>query len=390
MNRQKVIIYSTLLLDIIGIAIIIPAFPELKAYYGINDFQVTLSFAIYSLCAFLSAPVLGQLSDKLWRKKPLVLCIIGTFFSYMLLLVTQQYRVFLVSRMLNGLTWGNISILQAVLTDISPDQKTRAKNFGLMGAIFGLGFIIGPIFGSLILRFGNVTSIFAFGAVFALLEIILVYLKFKNTNELHPHKHIVYNPFRVMRKYLKHPTISNLLVSLAFLGIGGFIINSSMSLYMNGLFGTTGEQYWYYLAFAGVLAALNMSVLVPKFWLKHFSLKKIIWIAHMVLMVGYLLVGLSNNLYMFLTLFYITIALGNSYAPVYNMEIMSKAKPTEIGEISGMLGGAQSLFMFFGPMIGGALLLYHVNIFLGAVVAIVASLVVMTRYFIRKGKVIVE
>ena len=104
MNLQKVIVFTTLFLDIVGIAIIIPAFPELKAYYTITDFQVTLGLTIYSLFAFLSAPLLGQWSDKFGRKKPLVLCIIGTMFSYLILLVTQSYWIFLLSRLVNGIT----------------------------------------------------------------------------------------------------------------------------------------------------------------------------------------------------------------------------------------------------------------------------------------------
>ncbi|MEY3197893.1 MAG: Tetracycline resistance protein class [Candidatus Parcubacteria bacterium] len=97
-----------------------------------------MGLTIYSLFAFLSAPVLGQLSDKYGRKGLLVGCVFGTFLSYLVLLVTRSYWVFLVSRIINGITGGNISILQAILTDISPDEASKQKNFGIMGAFFGL------------------------------------------------------------------------------------------------------------------------------------------------------------------------------------------------------------------------------------------------------------
>lgn len=148
---QKSIIFITLLIEVLGISIIIPAFPELKIYYGISDFEVTLGLTIYSLFAFLSAPLLGQRSDKIGRKTSLLRCIAGTSASYFLMLIQPRFWLFLLARAINGVTGGNISIIQAILTDISPDSKTKAKNFGLLGAFFGLGFIIGPVLGSLLL-----------------------------------------------------------------------------------------------------------------------------------------------------------------------------------------------------------------------------------------------
>lgn len=388
MKSQKFIIYSTLLLDIIGIAVIIPAFPELKAYYGINDFQVTMWLTIYSLFAFLSAPLLGQISDKIWRKTSLARCVFGTFLSYLVLLITKQYWLFILSRAINGITGGNISILQAILTDISPDKETKAKNFGLMGAIFGLGFIIWPVIGALILRYGDVWTIFAFGAIFALIEVLLISLQFKNTNTLDHHKELNYNSFVVMKKYFKKPELRNFIISLWLLGIGTFTINASQSLYMNNLFGTSGEQYWYFLAIIWVLSALNLWLIVPRFWLKKFSPKQVIMISHITLILWYILIWLSQNFWLFVAFFYVTMILWNIYMPVYNVEIMSKAKPNEIWEISGMLGWLQSLFMFVWPLIWGILLNYHINIFIWAVICFVLSLAVMSRYFvnIRRSK----
>lgn len=382
MKSQKFIIYSTLLLDMIGIAVMIPAFPELKHFYWINDFQVTLGLTIYSLFAFLAAPLLWQISDKVGRKKSLARCVFGTFLSYAVLLITKQYRLFLVSRAINGVTGWNISILQAILADISPTKEERAKNFWLMGALFGLWFIIWPLIWALILRFGDgVQSIFAFGAIFSILEFILIYFYFKNTNKLDTTRELQYNSFNIMHKYFKKPDIRNLLLSLWLLGVGLFTINSSQWLYMQNLFGTTWEQYGYYLAIAWIASALNLGLLIPKFWLKKFTPRRIIVFAHIMLIVWYTLVWISQNLYLFLWFFYITLILGNLYMPVYNIEIMSKAKPNELGEISGMLWWLQSLFMFVWPLVGWILLNFHINIFIGAVVCIAISFVVVGTYF---------
>lgn len=385
MNLQKVIIYAALLLDVIGIAVLIPAFPELKSYYGISDLQVSLGFTVYSLCAFLSAPVLGQISDKIGRKKSLIWCVIGTFISYAILLITQQYWMFIVSRIINGITGGNISILQAVLRDISPDEETRRKNFGLMGAFFGLGFIVGPLIGALLLKTGSVTNIFRFGAIFALIEIVLIITNFSNTNQLQPEKALTYNSFEIMWKYLKKPDLRNILISLFFLGIGGFIVVASQSLYMHSLFGTNGSQYGVILAASGVLSALNFGVLIPKFWMKTFSHKALVILCHVALIIGYGLTGLSTSLLPFLVFFYLTTLFGSIYSVVYNVIVMGHADPKEVGEISGMIGGAQSLFMFVGPLIGGLLLQWHINIYAGSIVCFALSAAVMIRYIVRGG-----
>lgn len=141
------------------------------------------------------------------------------------------------------------------------------------------------------------------------------------------------------------------LISLAFLGMGGFMINATQSLYMNDTFGTTGEMYGYYLAVLGIITGLNMAVLVPKFWTTHMSNKNLITMAHIALIIGYALIGFLTQERLFLSIFYIAVFLGNIYNPLYNIEIMSQAHPDEIGEVSGMLGGLQSLFMFIGPLI---------------------------------------
>ncbi len=381
MKFQKLIIFLALLLDVVGMSILIPAFPELKDYYMISDLQVTMGLTVYALFAFLSAPLLWQLSDRYGRKMTLLSCVIGTFFSYLVLFISQNYIYFLISRIINGITGGNVSILQAILTDISPTPETKAKNFGLMGAIFGMGFIIGPALWALILKSGGVYNIFQFGAVFALIEVALIAIQFHNTNTPNPDRHLTYNSFKVMIKYFRKDHIRQFLISLALLGVGGFIVNVGMWLYMNDRFGTTGEYYGYYLTIAGVIGAVNMGYLIPNFRLKKFSADTVNIVNHISLAVWYLLVGLSTNEFTFMILFYITILFGNAYFVIYNRKIMSYAQPHEIGEVSGMLGGLQSAFMFVGPLIGGLLLNYHIDIFFATVICVILSGIVMLREF---------
>lgn len=386
MNIQKIVVYLWLLLDVIGIAVLIPAFPELKTYYGINDFQVSLWLTIYSLCAFFAAPVLWQLSDKRWRKKMLWWCIAWTVVSYALLLISWQYWLFLLSRIINGITWGNISILQAILTDISPDPETKHKNFWLMGAFFGLWFIIWPVIGSLLLSFSWVEGIFRFGTLFGAIELLLILMYFKNTNTMSIDKKIHRNAFSIMRKYIRKEEMRSFLLSLFFLWIGWFIVVASLSLFMNTKFGTTGSVYGYILAVSGLLSAFNMWFLVPKFWTKRLTHRQLIIWTHGVLILGYALLWIVDNYTGFILLFYAVGLLWWIYMPVYNTHIMSFAKPWEIGELSGMLGGAQSLFMFVWPLVWWLLLTYGGNIFRWSVVCFLLSWVMLFKWMVTSNK----
>jgi MFS family permease len=93
---------------------------------------IALGMSLYAFCAFFSAPILGRMSDRYGRKRPLLLSVIGTCAAYVILIFTQSYWLYLFSRVVNGLTGGNISILQAILADISKTPEERNKNFGLL------------------------------------------------------------------------------------------------------------------------------------------------------------------------------------------------------------------------------------------------------------------
>lgn len=234
------------------------------------------------------------------------------------------------------------------------------------------------------LKFGGIETIFWFGALFALIEVVLITVHFSNTNEADPQKVLSYNSFNVMRKYFRKPDMRNFLISMFLLGVGGFMINATQSLYMNNLFGTSGEEYGYYLALVGIITALNLGFLVPRFWTKMFSNKQLIIMSHIVLIIGYMLVGYASSLYGFLGLFYATILLSGYYVTVYNVNIMSKALPHETGELSGMLAGTQSLLMFVGPLLGGLILAIKYNVYYGAAIFAAISFAVMMRYITKK------
>lgn len=263
MKSSRLIIFGVLILDVISIGIMIPAFDAMRTFYNLSDWTgnilghtmtmtpgtlISLGIAIYSLCAFFSAPILGRLSDKYGRKYPLIICVIGTCFSYLLLLVTQNYWWYMISRIVNGLTGGNISIIQAVLADISKTPEERNKNFGLLGAIFGIGFIIGPLLGTVFMKLANIETIFIFGAVFSALEVIAIALQYKETHTPDKTVKISLNLAAPFIRYFSMKPIARYLWSYLILNTGIFLFQAVMTLAISQYFGVPGEDIGYYLA----------------------------------------------------------------------------------------------------------------------------------------------
>ncbi|MGZ4893714.1 MAG: MFS transporter, partial [Halobacteriota archaeon] len=188
------VILSIVFLDLVGVGILIPIVPVLlagpsspyyilPAGYTVQQGYILLGWlvAIYPLFQFLAAPILGQLSDKYGRKKVLGVSLAGTSVSYVVFaigIITQNLPLLFVARAFDGITGGNIPVAQAVVADITPPRE-RAKNFGLIGAAFGLGFIIGPYIGGKlsdpsVVSWFNAAVPFWFAAILAVVNIVLV------------------------------------------------------------------------------------------------------------------------------------------------------------------------------------------------------------------------
>ena len=151
-------IFITLVLDILGIGIIVPVLPKLVEHFKGGSVEAaahTLGFlsALYALMQFLFAPVLGSLSDKVGRRPVILFSLFGSGVDYFFLAFAPSLAWFFVGRMISGITGSSFSAATAYIADVSPPEK-RAANFGLVGAAFGLGFILGPLIGGILGQYG--------------------------------------------------------------------------------------------------------------------------------------------------------------------------------------------------------------------------------------------
>lgn len=175
-------IFMIVLVDLLGLTIIIPLLPLYAAAFGADAFTVGLMQAVYPLMQLVGGPILGSLSDRYGRKPVLIISQVGTFAGFLLLGFASVLPLVFLSRIIDGLTGGNIVVAQAAITD-STNEKTRTQGLGLIGAAFGLGFTLGPaIAGIALVASNNDYHVPAFiAAGFSLLSVLLTTFWFHET-----------------------------------------------------------------------------------------------------------------------------------------------------------------------------------------------------------------
>ena len=152
MKRPLYVIFATIALDAIGIGLIFPILPRLleDVTHARNIAPyVGIMIALYAVMQFFFAPMLGALSDRLGRRPVLLISLTGATINYVVMAFAPQLWMLLAARAIAGLTSANVSVAMAYITDVSPED-TRARRFGLFNAMFGIGFIIGPVLGGLL------------------------------------------------------------------------------------------------------------------------------------------------------------------------------------------------------------------------------------------------
>src|SRR5206468_7163837 len=159
-TRPLVIIFLTVFVNLIGFGIIIPLLPFYAGTFGASPLVVGLLFAVFSLCQLTAAPALGDLSDRYGRRPILIFSLAGTVLSFAMLALAHSLAMLFAARIVDGLSGGNITTARAYIGDITTEEN-RARAFGVLGAAFGLGFIIGPALGGLFARVSYTAPIWA-------------------------------------------------------------------------------------------------------------------------------------------------------------------------------------------------------------------------------------
>ena len=285
MTRKTWFMFLTIFIDMIGIGVLIPVIPQLlgeptSPYFLLDPSQIKLGFVLlgflvasYPIATFFAAPVLGAMSDKYGRKPVLLASILGTSISYFVFayaIITKNIPLLFISRVIDGLTGGNISVAQAVIADVTKPED-RTKVFGAIGAAFGLGFIFGPFLGGLlsspsVLPFFNASTPFIFSGLLALFNVFSIRFFFKESiKEKNLESKIDFlASFKNIANAKKFEAV-RMLFLVSFLFNAGFaFFTSFFNVYLTNKFDFSPAQIGNFFAYVGIWIIITQVVVVRK------------------------------------------------------------------------------------------------------------------------------
>ncbi len=260
-------IFIVALLDILGLSLLIPVTPYIVREFRSDALTVALLTVVYSVAQFIAAPLLGRLSDRLGRRPVLLVCILGSSVGYLLFGVGGALWILFLSRVIDGITGGNISVASAYIADVTPPEK-RAQNFAMLGAAFGLGFILGPALSGVLLPFGYAASAYAAGALSLLSALVGFFILPESLpraqRNLAPFQLADANPFGATFELLRRPILGGLLTAGLVFNFAFAAFVSNIVVFLIGRFNADAGTVALSLVVAGVVRVV-MFPFVGKF-----------------------------------------------------------------------------------------------------------------------------
>jgi DHA1 family tetracycline resistance protein-like MFS transporter len=357
-KRKLTTVFVIVFIDLLGFGLILPLMPYYAETFGATPTVVGLLVASYAAAQLIGAPVLGRLSDRFGRRPVLLISIFGTFVGFLLLGFAHSLWVLFAGRILDGLTGGNISVVQAYITDVT-DEKGRARGLGLIGAAIGLGFIIGPAAGGTLSVWGYAVPAFVAAALSFLNWIaIFIWLPESLTEarraELAKYPRPAFTA-RALWQALNRPRVGPLLHIRFFFGLAFAIFQTIFALYAQYRLGLQANETGYVLTYVGMLAVLVQGVAIG--WLTaHFKESHLIFSA--VILMTFSLLGWAfapSVLALLVVLAPLALA-GGTLNTVLNSSLTKTVYPEEVGGTLGLSASLESLTRVIAPSVGGLLL----------------------------------
>ena len=358
-------IFITILIDIIGWGIIIPVIPTLiKELINADISEAAkyggwLTFA-YAITQFVFAPLIGSLSDQFGRRPILLLSLFGFSLDYLLLAFAPTITWLFIGRILAGITGASITTATAYIADIST-EKNRAKNFGMIGAAFGLGFIIGPVIGGLLGQFGSRVPFYA-AAVLCMINFLYGYFILPESLSKANRRNFDIkraNPIGAILNLKKYPKLTGLITAIFILYVASHAVQSNWSFYTIYRFNWSEKMVGISLGIIGLLVGIVQGGLIR--WINPIlGNEKSIYLGMALYTLGMFLFAFAVESWM-MFVFLIPYCLGGIAGPALQSVISGQVPPNEQGEIQGTLTSLMSASSIVGPPMMASVFYYFTH-----------------------------
>ncbi|MBW4612319.1 MAG: MFS transporter [Desmonostoc vinosum HA7617-LM4] len=355
MNRNFWIIALIAFINSLSFTVLIPIIYLYGKKFGLSDFQTSLLFSIYSIAQFFATPVIGKLSDRFGRKPLLIISLAGTVIANLIAgTATTAINLFL-ARFLDGITGGNASVAQAIISDITVPEK-RGQGFGIYGAALGLGFVLGPLT-SLFAQQISLGAAFIVSGAVALVALLITILFLPETLQNRSEK--AHNIFDLglgnLIKGLVIPKVGILLIINFFIGTTFTIFTYAFQPYFINVLGQNSQSLTLMFLAFGILGVImqtwGVSILSRKF-----NLVNILFLSLFIRSTSFVLMPIVPIIVYFVAVSVVFSLFNSLVQPMINTLISLNAKPQDQGTVMGLNASYLSISNGIGPVIAGTLI----------------------------------
>jgi len=384
-NRQTTkralgLIFFIMLMDIVGMTIIFPVAPYIVQRYSDDALMVTLLTVIYAGGQFFAAPALGKISDRVGRRPVLLVCVFGSAIGYFLFGIGGALWVLFISRLIDGITGGNLSTASAYIIDVSKPEE-RAKNLTLVGMAYGIGFIVGPALGGVLGLWSLNAPVYLAGTVFFISTALIYFWLPESLLEEHRVKSRVVlndlNPFASVLHMVFRPGLGLVLLVVVLFNFSFTGVNSVTGVFVKDKFAASPITLGLLLVCAGIATAFVQAVLIQRF-VPRYGEKRMALVGLLASVIGWPLFAAAQALCMLFPITFLQNGITGFIWPTTGAIAANRVSDQEQGQLAGVNVALSGLTSMLGPLWAGAVydwFMPSAPYWMGAIILGIAGLV---------------
>jgi len=394
-KRVLRLIFFIMLMDIVGMSIIFPVAPYIVQRYSSDALMVTMLTVIYAGAQFFAAPALGKISDRVGRRPVLLASVFGSAVGYFIFGIGGALWVLLLSRLIDGITGGNISTASAYIIDISKPEE-RTKNFTLLGMAYGVGFILGPALGGVLGQWSLNAPVYLAGSIF-LVSTALVYFLLPESLPVESRAKSRlclndFNPFASVAQMVFKPGLGLILLIVALFNFSFDGVNSVMGIFIKNKFTASPLTLGLLFVFVGIATAFVQGALIERL-VPRFGEKRMAFVGLLGSVIGWPLIMLTPALWMLFPVTFLQSGITGFIWATTGAMAAGLVHEHEQGQLAGVNVALAGLMSMLGPLWAGGVydgVSPNAPFWMGSIILLIACLVlarvkVKARTFVPSG-----